>query len=37
MTNSILKVIFVAYNARKCYCNFLLKNERDIEREKEKL
>ena len=34
MTNSMLKVPIVPYNARQYCFNFLLKNERDVQREK---
>jgi len=35
VTNSILKVHIVAYNARQYCFIFLLKNEGDVQREKE--
>ena len=34
MINSILKVPIVAHNARHFYLIFLLKNKRDVQREK---
>ena len=34
MTDSILKVPIATYNARQYYYIFLLKNERDVQREK---